>query len=154
MRIATRASALALAQARAVAAAVPGETEIVEITTAGDRGAEPGSDKSRWVAELERALLDGEADVAVHSAKDVPGTLPDGLEIVAVPARADARDALCGAPSLDAAEDIDGRTGRCSMPMWRSSSWRSTGPRGLRCSSATAPGNRSGGRSRRPRQTP
>jgi hydroxymethylbilane synthase len=102
VRIATRASALALAQAGAVAAALPGETEIVEVTTAGDRGAEPGSDKSRWVAELERALLDGEADVAVHSAKDVPGTLPDGLEIVAVPARADARDALCGAPSLDA----------------------------------------------------
>ena len=102
MRIATRASALALAQARAVAAALPGETEIVEVTTAGDRGAAPGSDKSRWVAELERALLDGEADVAVHSAKDVPGTLPAGLDIVAVPARADARDALCGAPSLDA----------------------------------------------------
>jgi hydroxymethylbilane synthase len=102
VRIATRASALALAQARAVASALPGETEILEVTTAGDRGAVPGSDKSRWVAELERALLDGEADVAVHSAKDVPGTLPDGLDIVAVPARADARDALCGAPSLDA----------------------------------------------------
>jgi len=102
VRIATRGSALALAQARAVAAALPGETEIVEVTTAGDRGAAPGSDKSRWVAELERALLDGEADVAVHSAKDVPGTLPAGLDIVAVPARADARDALCGAPSLDA----------------------------------------------------
>jgi hydroxymethylbilane synthase len=102
VRLATRASALALAQAHAVAAALPGETEIVEVTTAGDRGAAPGSDKSRWVAELERALLDGEADVAVHSAKDVPGALPDGLDIVAVPARADARDALCGAPSLDA----------------------------------------------------
>lgn len=102
MRIATRASALALTQARAVAEALPGEHEIVEITTAGDRGAPPGSDKSRWVAELERALEDGAADVAVHSAKDVPGTLPDGLEIVAVPARADARDALCGASSLDA----------------------------------------------------
>jgi hydroxymethylbilane synthase len=102
VRIATRASALALAQARAVAEALPGEHEIVEITTAGDRGAPPGSDKSRWVAELERALQDGEADVAVHSAKDVPGMLLDGLEIVAVPARADARDALCGASSLDA----------------------------------------------------
>ena len=102
MRIATRASALALAQARAVAAALPGETEIVEVTTAGDRGAAPGSDKSRWVAELERAVLEGEADVAVHSAKDVPGTLAAGLDIVAVPARADARDALCGAASLDA----------------------------------------------------
>jgi hydroxymethylbilane synthase len=102
VRIATRASALALAQARAVAEALPGEHEIVEVTTAGDRGAEPGSDKSRWVAELERALQDGAADVAVHSAKDVPGTLPDGLEIVAVPSRADARDALCGASALDA----------------------------------------------------
>jgi hydroxymethylbilane synthase len=102
VRIATRASALALAQARAVAAALPGETEIVEVTTAGDRGAAPGSDKSRWVAELERAVLDGEADVAVHSAKDVPGTLAAGLDIVAVPVRADARDALCGAASLDA----------------------------------------------------
>ncbi|HEV7460772.1 MAG TPA: hydroxymethylbilane synthase [Solirubrobacteraceae bacterium] len=104
MRIATRASALALAQARGVAVALPGDNEIVEVTTAGDRGSERDGphDKSRWVAELERALLDGEADVAVHSAKDVPGTLPDGLEIAAVPARADARDALCGAPSLDA----------------------------------------------------
>jgi hydroxymethylbilane synthase len=54
------------------------------------------------VAELERAVLDGEADVAVHSAKDVPGTLAAGLDIVAVPVRADARDALCGAASLDA----------------------------------------------------
>jgi hydroxymethylbilane synthase len=102
VRIATRASALALAQASAVAAALPGETEIVEVTTAGDRGAAPGSDKSRWVAELERAVLEGEADVAVHSAKDVPGTLAAGLDIVAVPVRADARDALCGAASLDA----------------------------------------------------
>jgi hydroxymethylbilane synthase len=102
VRIATRGSALALTQARAVADALPGEHEIVEVTTAGDRGALPGSDKSRWVAELERALQDGAADVAVHSAKDVPGTLANGLEIVAVPARADARDALCGAPSLDA----------------------------------------------------
>jgi hydroxymethylbilane synthase len=102
VKIATRASALALAQARAVAAALPGETEIVEVTTAGDRGAAPGSDKSRWVAELERAVLDGEADVAVHSAKDVPGALAAGLDIVAVPVRADARDALCGAASLDA----------------------------------------------------
>ena len=116
MRIATRASALALAQARAVAEALPGEHEIVEVTTAGDRGAEPGSDKSRWVAELERALLDGEADVAVHSAKDVPGTLPDGLEIVAVPARADARDAVCGA-------HIDGGDRWCSGSATRCRAW-------------------------------
>jgi hydroxymethylbilane synthase len=99
LRIATRRSALALAQARSVADAL-GAAELVEVVTAGDRG-ERGGDKSRWVAELERKLLDGEADLAVHSAKDVPGELAAGLDIVAVPPRADARDALCGAGSLD-----------------------------------------------------
>jgi hydroxymethylbilane synthase len=98
LRIGTRGSALALAQASAVADALGGG-ELVEIATAGDRGA-PGGDKSRWVAELERALLDGEVDAAVHSAKDVPGELADGLAIAAVPARADARDVLVGATSL------------------------------------------------------
>jgi hydroxymethylbilane synthase len=98
LRIATRRSALALAQARAVADALGGG-ELVELTTAGDRGA-AGGDKSRWVAELERAVLDGEADVAVHSAKDVPSELAEGLEILAVPERADPRDALCGADGL------------------------------------------------------
>ncbi|HVE67841.1 MAG TPA: hydroxymethylbilane synthase, partial [Solirubrobacteraceae bacterium] len=100
LRIGTRGSALALAQAGAVADLLGGG-ELVEIATAGDRGAS-GGDKSRWVAELERALLDGEVDVAVHSAKDVPGELADGLVIAAVPARADARDALVGFDSLDA----------------------------------------------------
>jgi hydroxymethylbilane synthase len=99
VRIGTRGSALALAQARLVADALGGG-DIVEITTAGDRGA-PGGDKSRWVAELERALLEDEIDLAVHSAKDVPGELADGLEIAAVPPRADPRDALVGAASLD-----------------------------------------------------
>ena len=51
-----------------------------------------GGDKSRWVKEIEEALLDGRADLAVHSAKDVPGELPEGLSIVGVPERADARD--------------------------------------------------------------
>ena len=45
-------------------------------------------------------LLAGEIDLAVHSGKDVPTELPQGLELVAIPARADARDAICGAPSL------------------------------------------------------
>jgi hydroxymethylbilane synthase len=99
LRIATRASALALAQARQVAEAL-GDVELVEVVTAGDRGTR-GGDKSRWVAELERAVLNGEADLAVHSAKDVPAQLADGLAIVAVPPRADARDVLCGASSLD-----------------------------------------------------
>ena len=99
MRIGTRGSALALAQARAVAALLTDEAEIIEITTSGDRGADV-NDKSRWVSELERALLEGRIELAVHSAKDVPTELPDGLELVAVPARADARDAICGAGSL------------------------------------------------------
>jgi hydroxymethylbilane synthase len=101
MRIGTRGSALALIQARWVAERLDAEAEIVTVTTTGDRG-QAGGDKARWVSELERALLDGEIDIAVHSAKDVPTDLPDGLELVAVPVRADARDALCGAPSLDA----------------------------------------------------
>lgn len=99
MRIGTRASALALAQARWVQARIDG-SELVEITTSGDRG-DRVSDKSRWVSELERALLDGEIDVAVHSAKDVPGELAPGTEIVAIPERADARDVIVGAGSLD-----------------------------------------------------
>src|SRR6202008_4448374 len=50
--------------------------------------------------EIEEALLAGQIDLAVHSAKDVPGELPKGLRIVGVPERADPRDALCGAQSL------------------------------------------------------
>ena len=99
LRIGTRGSALALAQATAVADLLGGG-RVVDIPTAGDRGERAG-DKSRWVAELERALLDGEVDVAVHSAKDVPGELADGLVIAAVPERADARDAVVGVESLD-----------------------------------------------------
>ncbi len=97
MRLGTRGSALALAQARLVADLLGG-AEIVEVETSGDRG-EVG-DKARFVKELEEALLAGEVDLAVHSAKDVPATLPEGLALVGVPDRADARDALCGAADL------------------------------------------------------
>jgi hydroxymethylbilane synthase len=99
IRLGTRGSALALAQARWVAERLPGETELVPIATAGDRGSR--DDKSRFVKEIEEALLAGTVDLAVHSAKDVPGELPEGLSIVGVPERADPRDALCGASSLD-----------------------------------------------------
>jgi hydroxymethylbilane synthase len=78
-----------------------GGAELVEITTTGDRVRAAG-DKSRFVKEIEEALLAGEVDLAVHSAKDVPGVLPDGLEIAAVPPRADPRDVLCGATSIAA----------------------------------------------------
>ena len=101
LRVGTRGSNLALAQARWVAGRLGDDVELVTVTVAGDRGAAIG-DKSRWVSELERALLDGRIDVAVHSAKDVPSELPIGLELVAIPERADARDAICGAASLAA----------------------------------------------------
>lgn len=99
IRLGTRGSALALAQARSVAERLPGGVTLVEITTSGDRGSR--DDKSRFVKEIEEALLAGEVDLAVHSAKDVPGELPEGLSIVGVPERADPLDALCGAGSLD-----------------------------------------------------
>ncbi len=117
IRLGTRGSALALAQARMVAERMPGEVEIVPITTSGDepstsRGQTPlgrsrvaPADKSRFVKEIEEALLAGEIDVAVHSAKDVPTDFPRGLLLHAVLERADPRDAICGADSL---EDLPG----------------------------------------------
>jgi hydroxymethylbilane synthase len=134
MRLGTRGSALALAQAHLVAQLLGG-AELVPITTTGDRGAgetgqaprpaagaEPGrgvarngeqamhaaeqADKSRWVDAIEAALLAGEIDLAVHSAKDVPGELAAGLALLGAPARAAAADALCVAR--------DGSSGRSS----------------------------------------
>jgi len=102
MRIGSRGSALALAQANHVAELLGGAdagVEVVAIATSGDRGVLLG-DKSRWVKELEAALLAGEIDAAVHSAKDVPTELPEGFALAAAPERADPRDALCGAASL------------------------------------------------------
>ena len=67
-----------------------GGAEIVTIRTSGDEGgpAHGGlGDKARFVREIERALLDGEIDLAVHSAKDLPSELPEGLALVGVPAR-------------------------------------------------------------------
>ena len=99
MRIGTRGSALALAQAEHVSTLLGG-CELVRITTSGDRGAGE-QDKSRWVVELEDALAGGEIDLAVHSAKDVPGELAEGLALLGAPARAAAEDVLCGAADLE-----------------------------------------------------
>jgi hydroxymethylbilane synthase len=113
LRLGTRGSALAVAQSTAVAhdlEALGAVVELVTIRTSGDETApKPETeDKARFVKELEHALLAGDIDLAVHSAKDVPGELPDGLEIVAVPERADPRDALCLAQQLpDAAQPLD-----------------------------------------------
>lgn len=98
MRIGTRGSALALAQAQLIADRLEG-SELVVVSTSGDRG-ERSSDKARWVDAIEQALLAEEIDMAVHSAKDVPSQLAEGLALVGCPPRADARDALCGAASL------------------------------------------------------
>jgi hydroxymethylbilane synthase len=95
IRVGTRGSTLALAQATWVGDRLGSEYELVTISAAG-----PVADKSRWVSELERALLAGEVDVAVHSAKDVPAELADGLELVAIPAREDPRDGICGTSTL------------------------------------------------------
>lgn len=100
MRIGTRRSALALAQARLIASLL-GEAEIVPIVTAGDRGEGAGADKSRWVSELELALQEGRVDLAVHSAKDVPGQLAEGLRLLGSPPRAAAEDVLCGADGIE-----------------------------------------------------
>jgi hydroxymethylbilane synthase len=101
LRIGTRGSLLALTQARALAHAIEGDTEIVEITTAGDVDRARG-DKSRWTGALEAALLAGDIDVAVHSAKDVPGELAEGTELVAALRRADPLDVLVGERALAA----------------------------------------------------
>lgn len=109
MRIGTRGSALALAQAGHVARllGVHPSAELITITTSGDsaaNGAKAGdalADKSRWVDTIEQALLAGEIDLAVHSAKDVPGELAEGLSLLGAPARAGAEDVLCGASSLE-----------------------------------------------------
>jgi hydroxymethylbilane synthase len=97
IRVGTRGSALALAQAEWVGSRLGEDYELVRIEAAG-----PVGDKSRWVSELERALLADEVDLAVHSAKDVPAELAGGLALVAIPTREDPRDAICGAPSLSA----------------------------------------------------
>ena len=105
LRIGTRGSPLALAQARLAADALraahgwPEEAvELVPITTSGDRVkdrplAEFGG-KALWTRELDRCLLDGRTDLSVHSMKDVESVRPDALVIAAIPARADPRDRL------------------------------------------------------------
>lgn len=99
MKLGTRGSALALAQAAAVAAAIEG-CELETITTSGDRGFDPSDDKERWVRELDAALVDGRVALAVHSAKDLPAKLEQGIVIAATPVRANPFDVLCGAESL------------------------------------------------------
>ena len=101
LRIATRGSRLALWQAERVAALLGGEVELVLVSTTGDQR----TDVPIWtiggtgvfVKEVQQAVLDGRADLAVHSAKDLPSETAAGLVLAAIPERADPRDALVGA---------------------------------------------------------
>ncbi len=102
--IATRRSPLARTQTAWVAGRLRSAgfaVEILELVTTGDRWSASGAaDATRglFVKELEEALLDGRADIAVHSAKDLPVELPPGLGVVAVPEREDPHDVLIGSP--------------------------------------------------------
>lgn len=105
VRIGTRGSPLALWQAHWAASALRQrhaglQTEIVVIKTAGDRNRHAPlpqiGGKGLFVKDIEEALLRGEIEVAVHSMKDMPTDLPDGLHVSAVPTRADVRDAFVG----------------------------------------------------------
>lgn len=109
LRAATRASALARRQTDIVAGLLAETrgviTEPVAVSTAGDRQAgtpihELGG-KGVFVKEVQAAVLDGRADVAVHSAKDLPSSTPEGLVLAAVPRRGDPRDALVGCRLAD-----------------------------------------------------
>lgn len=100
--LATRKSPLALAQTGMVAARLEEQlgvqTELLKIVTTGDRqtewSLEKKGGKGLFTSELEQALLRGEADVAVHSTKDLPGEMPAGLAIAGYLPRADPRDVL------------------------------------------------------------
>jgi len=105
MRIATRGSELALWQAHHVQAAlinagVCDDVEIVIVSTSGDRDKTTPlhqiGGKGIFVKEVQAALLDGRADLAVHSAKDMPAVSPDELRLGAVPLRGNPSDVLVG----------------------------------------------------------
>lgn len=107
LRIGTRASQLALWQAHHVQAILNRagiSTEVVEITTTGDKILDvPLSDigdKALFTKELDVALLDGRIDLAVHSLKDLPTTLPDGIALAAISDREDPSDAFVAHPSF------------------------------------------------------
>ena len=101
VRIATRGSALARWQAERVAERLGGAAELVVVSTQGDRDRVSAIHEiggtGVFVKEVQEAVLRGDADIAVHSAKDLPAITADGLVIAAVPERADVRDALIGA---------------------------------------------------------
>jgi len=117
IRIATRASALARWQAERVGARLGGDVEYVLVTTTGDR--DQTSDlhsiggQGVFTKEVQQAVLDGRADIAVHSGKDLPAAIAAGLVLACIPERADPRDALAGC-SFDEIP-VGGRVGTGSV---------------------------------------
>ena len=101
LRAATRGSALARLQTELVATWLGIDVEAVVVETTGDRNADVAiwamGGQGVFVKEVQAAVLEGRADIAVHSAKDLPSDPTDGLVIAAVPERGDPRDALVGA---------------------------------------------------------
>ncbi len=109
IRLAARGSALSLAQVEIIAKALAAfvETEIATYRTTGDRLSHLDAaitGKGVFTKEIDDALLDGRADVGVHSLKDLPAELPAGLVLAAVPAREDASDVLVSRPRRTFAE--------------------------------------------------
>jgi hydroxymethylbilane synthase len=102
LRVATRGSELARWQAHRVATLLGADTELVVVSTSGDQRTDVPihavGGTGIFVKEVQQAILDGRADVAVHSAKDLPASdNPEGLVLAAVPERVDPRDVLVGA---------------------------------------------------------
>jgi len=101
MRLATRGSPLAQWQAEWVAARLGGDVELVVVETVGDRRQDVPltviGGQGVFVKEVQAAVLEGRADAAVHSAKDLPSVTPPGLRLAAICERDDPRDALVGA---------------------------------------------------------
>jgi hydroxymethylbilane synthase len=96
IRLGSRGSPLALAQTRSIAAMLDqGEDSIQAFMTSGDRltgSLQDQGGKGLFTKELDEALLDGRIDAAVHSMKDLPTRMPDGIALAAVPSREDPRD--------------------------------------------------------------
>ncbi|MDE0066122.1 MAG: hydroxymethylbilane synthase [Acidimicrobiaceae bacterium] len=131
MLAATRRSPLALWQTRHVAsllveAGLVSSVGELEVSTSGDRRTDAPihamGGKGVFSKEVQQAVLDGRADIAVHSAKDLTSSTPEGLVLAAVPARGDARDALVGSTLRDLREGARVATGsvrRRAQLAWR-----------------------------------
>jgi hypothetical protein len=121
LRLGTRGSRLALAQTQSVAELLGG----AEVVAVSSTDSEPG-DKGRFVRGVEQALIAGDVDLGVHSAKDLPGQRPDELRLAGVAPREDPRDAYIGAASSIGELAAGARSySRCATT-WTSSSCGAT----------------------------